>query len=64
VCRNTPTRYLKKFGYGVEMVELVFNEDEILLIFAANGMELLRSVETASSASKDEYGITYVFQKR
>ena len=64
VCRNTPTRYLKKFGYGVEMVELIFNEDEILSIFAANGMELLRSVETASSASKDEYGITYVFQRR
>lgn len=63
VCRNTPTRYLKKFGYGVEMVELVFNEKEILSIFSSNGMELVKSVETASNTSQDEYGVTYVFQR-
>jgi SAM-dependent methyltransferase len=63
VCRNSPTRYLKKYGYGVEMVELIFNEQEILALFSGNGMELVNSVETASNPHQDEYGVTYVFQK-
>ncbi|MDD5434034.1 MAG: glycosyltransferase, partial [Nitrospira sp.] len=36
VCRNRQTQYLKKYAYGVETVELVFNESEILQAFSVN----------------------------
>jgi len=63
VCRKRETQYLKKYGYGVEMVELLFNELEILAHFSAQGLRLLSQVEYDSDPAHDAYGITYVFKK-
>jgi len=63
VCRQRPTQYFKKFAYGVETAELLFNEKELLFEFAATGLKLIRSLEYHSNPKKDEYDVTYFFQK-
>ena len=63
VCRQRPTQYFKKFAYGVETVELRFNEKELLSEFAANGLRLIQPLEYHSNPRRDEYDVTYLFQK-
>ena len=63
VCRTRPTQYLKKFAYGVETVELIFNEAELLQEFALNGFSLLDGVQYHGNADADEYQVTYLFQR-
>jgi ubiquinone/menaquinone biosynthesis C-methylase UbiE len=63
VCRARPTQYQRKFAYGVETVELLFNEAEILEAFRNAGLEFKSSDEFSSEPAKDEYCVTYVFEK-
>lgn len=63
VCRKRPTQYLRKFAYGVETVELLFNEAEILAEFARHGLELKASLDLGGDAAQDEHCLTYVFEK-
>ncbi|MBW8889334.1 MAG: glycosyltransferase [Fibrobacteres bacterium] len=63
VSRNRPTQYLRKFAYGVETVELLFNEKEVLAAFAEGGLSLRESIDAGSDPAKDEYCFTYVFEK-
>ena len=64
ICRQRPTWYFKKMAYGVETVELTFNEDEIVSEFIANGLKLIRSHEYYSNPGQDRYEITYIFEKK
>lgn len=63
VCRKRPTQYLKKFAYGVETVELLFNEAEILAEFAKHGLDLRTTIDLGGDAAQDEHCLTYVFEK-
>lgn len=63
VCRKRPTQYLKKFAYGVETVELIFNEAELLQEFALNGFTLKQGTQYHSNEAADEYQATYLFQR-
>lgn len=63
VCRNRPTQYLKKYAYGVETVELIFNEEEILKEFSINRLRLINAFEFYKDPEKDEYIVTYLFKK-
>ena len=64
VCRQRPTQYLKKFAYGVETVELRFNEDEILEEFSKNALSLINAIEYYSNSVADEFEVTYIFRKK
>ncbi|KAF0219357.1 MAG: methyltransferase FkbM [Geobacteraceae bacterium] len=61
VCRKRPTQYLKKCAYGVETVELVFNEEELVQEFARNGFILINKIEYFTEAVQDCYELTYLF---
>jgi glycosyltransferase domain-containing protein len=63
VCRLRPTQYLKKFAYGVETVELRFNDREILSEFVSQRLTLIRSFEYYSNVNADEFEVTYLFRK-
>ena len=63
VCRKRETQFLKKFAYGVETVELLFNEDQIITEFVSNGLKLLKAFEYYSNPDQDSFEITYLFQK-
>jgi 2-polyprenyl-3-methyl-5-hydroxy-6-metoxy-1,4-benzoquinol methylase len=63
VCRQRPTQYFKKFAYGVETVELLFNEDEILREFTTNGLTLINQIEYFSDPAQDLYLVTYLFKR-
>jgi len=63
VCRRRPTQYYKKFAYGVETVELRFNEDEILSALRDHGLKLVDYIEYHQSPEKDEFELTYLFEK-
>lgn len=38
-----PTVYTKKKGYGIDMVEIIFNESELFQLFRDNGLTVLAS---------------------
>ena len=63
VCRNGPTRYMKKYAYGTETVELQFNEAEIIREFMLNGLELLDAIQYHANTAADEYQVTYLFKR-
>lgn len=63
VCRNHPTRYMKKYAYGVETVELLFNEAEIVREFLLNGLELIDAIQYNSNLVEDIYDVTYLFKR-
>jgi MoaA/NifB/PqqE/SkfB family radical SAM enzyme/ubiquinone/menaquinone biosynthesis C-methylase UbiE len=63
VCRNNPTRYMKKHAYGVETVELLFNEAEIVREFLLHGLELTNAIQYYSNPADDEYQVTYLFRR-
>jgi SAM-dependent methyltransferase len=63
ICRTRPTHHLRKKGYGVDMVELCFNEGELLALFAEGGFTVTSQQEFHADAARDEYGVTYVCQR-
>jgi predicted SAM-dependent methyltransferase len=63
ICRKRTTQYLKKFAYGVETVELIFNEKEIVSEFVSNGLKLLTYYEYDSNPNQDHFEATYIFEK-
>lgn len=64
ICRIAETSYQKKFAYGVETVELVFNERELLAIFEAHGFALVQTMEYSSNQSYDRYDATYLLRRK
>jgi SAM-dependent methyltransferase len=64
VCRRRPTTFLKKRGYDIEMMEIVFNERELLDLFLAAGLELVDGLQYHADDAADTFGVTYVFRKR
>lgn len=64
VCRRRPTRYMRKCAYGVETVELVFNEDELLREFALNGFIHAGGEEYSADPAADHYLVTYLFKRQ
>jgi ubiquinone/menaquinone biosynthesis C-methylase UbiE len=63
VCRRRPTQYLKKLAYGVETVELLFNEDEILSQFLSHNLKLIETNAYFANPGNDRYENTYLFEK-
>ncbi len=63
VCKSGPTRYMKKFAYGVETVELLFNESELVREFLLNGLEAIDAIQYNSNPTDDEYEVTYLFKR-
>ena len=63
VCKRRPTQYLKKYAYGVETVELIFNEEELLREFALNRFHLAQAIEYQAEPSADLYQTTYLFKR-
>jgi ubiquinone/menaquinone biosynthesis C-methylase UbiE len=64
VCRQQPTRYMKKQAYGIETVELCFNETELLNIFVGHGLKLKGYIEYVSEMASDRYEISYIVEKK
>lgn len=63
ICRKKPTQFQRKFAYGVETVELVFNEREILEAFESEGLRTVGALEFISQPAEDSYTVTYIFEK-
>jgi SAM-dependent methyltransferase len=63
ISRKQPTRYFRKKAYGVETVELIFNEREIVETMAKHGFKLTHYLELDSDLANDSYTITYAFSR-
>jgi ubiquinone/menaquinone biosynthesis C-methylase UbiE len=63
ICKRSATRFLKKNAYGVETVELVFNEEEFISEFILNRFSLDHAVEYQSDSANDVYETTYLFNR-
>ena len=63
ICRKRETQYLKKFAYGVETVELRFNEQELLGEFYKHALKLISTITYYSNVDRDEYEASYLFSK-
>ena len=64
ICRHRQTQFQKKLAYGIETVELIFNEEEILAAFERADLRLTSAVEYFASPAEDNYTLTYVFDRR
>jgi len=63
VCRKHPTQFLKKFAYGVETVEIIYNEEEIIAELESNDLQLVKAIEYYSNPDQDYHETTYLFKK-
>lgn len=63
ICKSQPTQYLKKLAYGVETVELRFNEEDLLREFSLQGLELIQATEYFADPAADSYQATYLFKR-
>lgn len=63
ICKHRPTQYVKKYAYGVETVELVFNEEELIKEFAVNRFKLVNAIAYNSNPAADAYEITLLFKR-
>jgi SAM-dependent methyltransferase len=64
VCRSRQTHHLRKQGYGVDMVELCYNEGELIGLLGQAGLDVIARHEFHSDPQRDEYGVTYVCGKQ
>lgn len=63
ICRRSETRYYTKQAYGVETVELCFNEAEFVAAFEACGLRLVQTLEYQSAPAEDRFDVTYLFRR-
>jgi len=63
ICKNNPTTYFTKYAYGVETVELLFNENEFIKEFQKNGFTLKNYITLSESVKDDNYNITFIFKR-
>jgi SAM-dependent methyltransferase len=63
VCRTRPTQYFKKFAYGVETVELLFNEQAFVEAFQSFGFTLVRGQPYGGDPGLDRYDVSYLFSR-
>jgi SAM-dependent methyltransferase len=63
VCRTRPTQYFKKYAYGVETVELLFNEQAFVEAFQSFGFTLVRGLVYGGDPGLDRYDVSYLFNR-
>ncbi len=63
ICRKQRTFHMKKEAYGIETVELCFNERELMTLFTAHDLKLHRTIEYYANEAADQYEVTWVFEK-
>ncbi|MGA2094338.1 MAG: glycosyltransferase, partial [Sedimentisphaerales bacterium] len=63
VCRQNQTRFYKKLVYGVETLELCFNEEQLVSQCVSGGLKLIKALEYYSNPEKDYFEVTYLFRK-
>ena len=63
IVRNTNDRYFEKTAYGVDMVEIWYNEECLIDIFRSVGFKRVYTIEIESDPQKDHYLCTYVFER-
>lgn len=63
ICRSRFSHIVKKLGYGVEMFEHTFNEDEFVAMFQRAGAVLIRSIELEADPATDNFNVNYIFKK-
>lgn len=64
ICKNSPTTYMKKFAYGVETLELIFNEQDFIREFKLNRLEPVTATQYHALPEHDLYEVTYLFKRR
>ena len=64
VCRKEPTQMFRKLAYGVEVVELLFNEQALLGELLNLGLEVLETIVVNEDPGADRFTITYVLRKQ
>lgn len=68
VVTGLPHQYFRKQAYGVETVEIHFNEEQLLGLFQQHGLELLKTITLSQEADANNsdvwhYNRTYVCRK-
>jgi ubiquinone/menaquinone biosynthesis C-methylase UbiE len=63
VSKRQPTRFFTKKAYGIETVEIVFNEAEIVDLVQRHGFTLTHYIVLDSDESHDLHTVTYAFTR-
>lgn len=64
LCKSRPTHFLKKKAYDIDVLEVRFNESELLELFEKERFYLLHTYEYLTDNSKDEFESTHLLKRK
>ncbi len=62
--KKNKTVLQKKQAYGIDVLEVRFNESELIGLFEAEGFELIKTVEYVTETDKDEFETTHLLKRK
>lgn len=63
LCKTRPTYYQRKKAYDVDVIEVRFNENELLNLFEKEGFHLIQTHEYITEEQKDCYESTHLLKR-
>ena len=63
LCKERPTYFISKLAYGIPVLEICFNESELLYLFEKEGWILKSTIEYISDVKKDEYQSSHLLKR-
>ena len=63
ICKRRATQYFKKFAYGIEVVELCYQESSLMDLITRLGCRLIQRLEYQTDVERDRFEVSYVFEK-
>ena len=63
IVRNRENQYFEKTAYGVNMVEVWYNEEYLIDLFLSHGFKRVYTIEIESNPQKDHYLCTYILER-
>jgi ubiquinone/menaquinone biosynthesis C-methylase UbiE len=64
LCKSRPTHFLKKKAYDVDVLEVRFNESELLSLFEKERFVCIKTYEYLTETSKDEFESTHLLERK
>lgn len=64
ICKKNKTLLQKKQAYGIDVLEVRFNESELIGLFEAEGFELIKTIEYVTEIEKDEFEATHLLKRK
>lgn len=62
--KKNKTLLQKKQAYGIDVLEVRFNESELLDLFEVAGFELIKTIEYVTETDEDKFEVTHLLKRK